>query len=82
MRPVSMDNASLLLQSFQLQLLKPEILVACACVGVVTLLFTLCYTYFGTDEERPVSFTISLPEQCKPGWQGRVLVEPAIKVGE
>lgn len=82
MQPVSMDNARLLLQYFQLQLLKPEILVACACVGVVALLSVLYYTYFGTDEERPVSFSISLPEQCKPGWQGRVLAEPAIKVVE
>lgn len=75
-----MDTASLFLPSVQVQLLKPEIFVACATV--VTLLFTLYYTFFGTDEERPANLNISLPEQCKPGWQGRVLEEPAIKVND
>lgn len=78
--PLPMDNASLLLQSIQLQLLKPEISVA--CVALLTLLFTLYYTFLTTDEERPANLNISLPEQCKPGWKGRVLEEPAIKVND
>ena len=32
------------------------------------------------DEERPVSFGITVPEQCLPEWKGKVLEDPAIKV--
>ena len=32
------------------------------------------------DEEGPVKFRITLPEQCLPEWKGKVLEDPAIKV--
>ena len=32
------------------------------------------------DEEGPVKFGITVPEQCLPEWEGRVLEDPAIKV--
>ena len=75
-----MDTLPSTIQSIELQLRKPEIFVA--CVAVVTLLFSLYYTFSNNDEERPANFTISLPEQCQPGWQGHLLEEPAIKVNE
>lgn len=75
-----MDTASSILHSIQSQPLKPEIFATCAVA--VILLLTLHYAFFSTDEERPANFTISLPKQCKPGWQGQVLEEPAIKVKE
>lgn len=50
------------------------------CTAVVTLLITLYLYFSGNDEERPVHFSIPLPEQCKPGWDGQVLEKPTIKV--
>ena len=32
------------------------------------------------DEEEPVKFRITVPEQCLPEWKGKVLEDPAIKV--
>ena len=32
------------------------------------------------DEERPVNFRTTVPEQCLPEWKGEVLEDPAIKV--
>lgn len=47
--------------------------------AILTLLITIYFT-FNNDDERPVSFCIPLPEQCKPGWKGEVLEDPKIKV--
>jgi len=40
----------------------------------------LLYALLRTDSEKAVGFTVPVPDQCKPGWQGKVLDEPSIKV--
>lgn len=67
------------LQSVYGDFSKPEILLL-ICGATLTLLITIYFTFFNNDDERPVSFTIPLPEQCKPGWKGEVLDDPKIKV--
>ena len=57
---------------------KPEVLIPiCA---ILTFIITIYFTLLKNDDERPVSFSIPLPEQCKPGWKGEVLKDPKIKV--
>lgn len=67
------------LQSVYGELNKPEVVIL-ICSAILTLLITLYFTLLDNDDERPVSFTIPLPEQCKPGWKGEVLDDPKIKV--
>lgn len=67
------------LQSVYGELNKPELIIL-ICSAILTLLITLYFTLLNNDDERPVSFTIPLPEQCKPGWKGEVLDGPKIKV--
>jgi len=40
----------------------------------------LLYVLLRTDPEKAVDFTTPAPEQCRPGWRGRVLDDPSIKV--
>lgn len=40
----------------------------------------LLYTFLRSDPERAVNFSVPTPDQCKPGWQGKSLDDPAIKV--
>ncbi|KAK5734016.1 Meiotic Sister-Chromatid recombination aldehyde dehydrogenase [Elasticomyces elasticus] len=40
----------------------------------------LVYQLLRSDPEPAVSFTVPAPEQCKPGWQGKTLDNPSIKV--
>lgn len=58
---------------------KPEVLIL-IFGAILTLLITIYFTLLNNDDERPVSFSIPLPEQCKPGWKGEVLDDPKIKV--
>jgi len=53
-----------------------------ALVTVPALLVTalLLYKLLQKDPEKAVDFTVPVPDQCKPGWHGKVLDEPAIKV--
>lgn len=46
------------------------------------ILFTiwLLYRNLRPDPEKAVDFTVPTPEQCEPGWRGKTLDEPAIKV--
>ena len=36
--------------------------------------------FFATDHDAPIAYSIPIPEQCSPEWNGRVLEEPKIKV--
>lgn len=49
---------------------------------VVCVLLTawLLYQFLRQDEEKAVDFTVAAPEQCTPGWKGKTLDEPTIKV--
>lgn len=66
------------LQSVYGESSKLEVIIL-ICGVILTLLITTYLTLLKNDEERPVSFTIPLPEQCKPGWKGEVLDGPKIK---
>lgn len=57
---------------------KPGVIIL-VCVAILTLLITIYFASLNNDDERPVNFTIPLPEQCKPGWKGEVLDGPKIK---
>jgi hypothetical protein len=37
------------------------------------------YAVLNNGDERPVTFNVSIPEQCSPEWKGEVLDEPSIK---
>ena len=40
----------------------------------------LLYRALRTDPEKAVDFTVPAPEQCEPGWSGKILDQPTIKV--
>ncbi|EMC94576.1 hypothetical protein BAUCODRAFT_149713 [Baudoinia panamericana UAMH 10762] len=48
--------------------------------AVVVFVLWLFYRLSKRDHERAVAFTATTPEQCAPGWQGKVLNDPTIKV--
>ena len=54
-----------------------EVCVATVCV---LLLSSVAQTFILQDEEAPIEYKVPLPEQAKPGWTGKVLEEPSIKV--
>lgn len=60
----------------ELPWLEIPIVIICALLAYVTLVFVL----FREDTEAPIDYTVPLPEQCKPGWKGKTLEEPSIKV--
>ncbi len=72
-----MESLFLFFQPLQLQMSKLEILAV--TVALIILIVTLYFTFFSNDEERPVSFSMPMPEQCSPGWEGEVLDSPSIK---
>lgn len=57
----------------------PEI--AITIVGLLITFILLRSTVLAEDVEAPVDYAVPLPEQCKPGWSGRILDNPSIKVG-
>lgn len=70
------------LQSVYGEYSKPEVIPLIILIGaaILTLLITIYFTrLLNNDDERPLSFTIPLPEQCKSGWKGEVLDDPKIK---
>lgn len=66
------------LQSVYGEFNKPDV-ITLLCGATLTLLIIIYFTFLNNDDERPISFTIPLPEQCKPGWKGEVLEDPEIK---
>jgi len=40
----------------------------------------LLWTFLKVDQEKAIDFTVEAPEQCAPGWNGKTLDEPTIKV--
>ncbi|KAL8868837.1 MAG: hypothetical protein Q9174_004722 [Haloplaca sp. 1 TL-2023] len=52
-----------------------EISIALLCVTAACSIF-----YLSHDVECPIHYEIPVPEQCKPGWTGKVLEEPSIKI--
>lgn len=80
------DNSTMDFSNFQIPFLqsvygefdKAELIIL-ICGATLTLIVTIYFTFLNNDDERPVSFTIPLPEQCKPGWKGEVLDDPKIK---
>ena len=50
-------------------------------IGIVIIITTTILFYvLKPDPEAPVEFTVPVPEQCKPGWKGKVLDQPSLKV--
>lgn len=49
-----------------------------SAIGVATL-FVL-YFLLRKDDEAPVPYQVTPPEQVRPGWKGEVLEEPNLKV--
>ena len=72
------------MDAFNLQWLSQQdiplsvIVTFLASVSFVLLVFK--FVVLSGDEESPVTFKVAAPEQCKPGWEGKILDEPAIKV--
>lgn len=60
---------------------KTEVLILIFS-AILILLITIYFALLNNDDERPVSFSIPLPEQCKPGWKGEVLDDPKVKVSK
>jgi len=59
----------------------PNTLSALATAAVVLLTCLLGYRHFSrTTSEKAVDLSLSPPDQCKPGWRGRILGELTIKV--
>lgn len=56
----------------------PEFFIALAAGGAIYVFFS--YTIINNGEESALDFNISVPEQCGPGWQGKLLDEPSIRV--
>ena len=50
-------------------------------VAVVLATAVLWVVFRGRDEEKAVAFEVLVPEQCRPGWEGKV-VEGVLKVCE
>ncbi len=44
------------------------------------LVLWLLYRTFRPDNEKAVDFSVPTPEQCKPGWSGKTLNPPSIKI--
>lgn len=55
----------------------PQAYVLLATAAITTLFFFTWYTF---DSEAAVDYSVEPPEQCSPGWKGRVLDEPSLKV--
>ena len=55
----------------------PEISVILISLTIVS---SFCYKLSRDDDEAPVEYTVSIPDQCKPGWEGKILDEPSVKV--
>jgi hypothetical protein len=51
-------------------------------ISIATVLLGIALHVFlhRDDGERPVPFTVPIPEQSKPGWQGEILETPSIQV--
>ncbi|KAL8646437.1 MAG: hypothetical protein Q9226_006859 [Calogaya cf. arnoldii] len=58
----------------------PWLEISIAIVGVLLGYVILRSTILGEDDEAPVDYAVPLPEQCKPGWAGRILENPSIKI--
>ncbi|KAI4170775.1 MAG: hypothetical protein LQ348_007054 [Seirophora lacunosa] len=55
--------------------------VICATVLCIYIAYLVARSaFFLPSDEAPVHYEVPLPEQAKPGWSGRILEEPAIKI--
>jgi len=62
-----------------LERVPPELVVVLTCAAVI-LSTWLLYRFLRPDPENAVDFLVSPPDQCKPGWSGRILDDLTIKV--
>jgi len=56
----------------------PEFFIALGTGAAIYVFFS--YTIINNGEESALDFNIPVPEQCGPGWQGKRLDEPSIRV--
>lgn len=56
----------------------PEFFIALAAGAIIYVFFS--YSVIGNDEDSALDLNVPVPEQCKPGWQGKLLDDPSIKV--
>ncbi|KAI4233368.1 MAG: hypothetical protein L6R40_007093 [Gallowayella cf. fulva] len=59
--------------------LEISIAILCVILANILAIFTIP-RILSQGEEAPIDYYVPLPEQCKPGWTGRILEEPSIKV--
>lgn len=60
---------------WELQWAEISVTLLCICAAYLVVRLWLLQ-----NDEAPVEYTIPPPEQAKPGWTGKVLDEPTIKV--
>ena len=58
----------------------PTNVVVTFLVSIVFVLLVFKFAVLTDNEERPVTFSVPLPEQCNSDWKGEILDDPAIKV--
>lgn len=57
-------------------LLSGKVAATAICLAVAWAVYLLCRT----DSEKAVDYAVPVPEQSRPGWQGKELRDPSIKV--
>ena len=59
----------------------PWVELSLAIIATAFVYLVLQYRVRSKEDEQPVHVTVPVPEQCKPGWEGKVLERPSVKVG-
>ncbi|MCJ1434427.1 Meiotic Sister-Chromatid recombination aldehyde dehydrogenase [Xylographa pallens] len=58
----------------------PWLAILSSFIVMTVVYIILTYTVLIDEDELPVNYTVPIPEQCSPAWDGEVLHEPNIKV--
>ena len=58
----------------------PWLAILSSFVVMAVVYIALNYTVLIDEDELPVNYTVPIPEQCSPVWDGEVLDEPTISV--
>ncbi|KAL8707997.1 MAG: hypothetical protein Q9220_007077 [cf. Caloplaca sp. 1 TL-2023] len=58
----------------------PWLEISISIFAIVLVQTLLSSVVFRRDDEAPIEYFVALPEQCKPGWSGKLLEEPCVKI--
>ena len=58
----------------------PWVAIFSSFVVIMFVYTILTYTVLIDEDELPVNFTVPIPEQCSPTWEGEILDNPNMKV--